>query len=610
MADVTYTVEVQYLTKGNLLGNMGGLQQSIDALNKTMSAGIGKGLNLGDAIRGNIERSSGPAAAAGASLGEIISAGMIANLAVSAVGSAISGIGKAAMIGLQEMNGEVERLSITMAMMFTGSGQVQSFNQGMEASAELMRRMRKDARELPGEFTDLANIMLRVTTPAAKAGLSVGETERIAANAMAVGVGAGLRPDVVGRELADMIGGRMRRMMPLTNILPNFNMESKEFNALPIEKRVARLKQALGMVEGTKEFEAVTSMRQAFEHSWVGLWSSLKDNAKLTLGSVTAELFDHIKNALIRFNTWFYANQEKIETWAHRVGHFMAVGFDRALAAAEKIAPIAMMIGDKLVNRDKESTLGRDLGMLGGILAAGKAASFLAPLLGGGGGAAAAGAGVAEAGGAAVAAGGGAALGPLLIIAAALFGVIEGLTNDLGPLYRDFQILSGTIQLIAKDAFAHLKHAFMEMWPVLKRLAELMGLEVMASFTIFLSGLTLFLQLCDAVVTKLIEWGGKLRDLLRAGPLSSDTFRFLDPDKKPRVDMEVVNRHKPVDLEALKATEKPPVHNTTIHKVEINVNSNQDPNRIAKRTLDIIKDFATHPKSAYQSGAPRLTSTI
>ena len=626
MADVTYTVEVQYLTKGSLLDGLkgnGGVNQTINQLNQSLSQSLSQNLtqklasSFSQSWRTTIYNKAAPEVEkTGNSFGALLSAGMVAGLATSAVEGAVHGFGRLIKTGLVEMNADIEQLGITMAMMFSGSGQARDFNEGLLASRELMKQMRVDARELPGEFKDLANIMMRVATPAAKAGLSVRDTEELSANAMAIGVGAGMNADVVGREVGDLIQGHMRRMMPILKILPNFDIDSKTFNAMSPEKRVARLKQALGMVQGTMEFEAVHSMRKAFEHSWIGLWSTLKDQAKQVLGGMTAMLFDNIKGTLVRFNDWFAGNQSKIEDWARRVGFAIGHGFQVAAYYAEKMLPLVEKTGKWLGHRySNDSTIGRDAGMVGSAVLVGSLLKSVLPLLGGAG-EAVGGLGMS---GAIGAMGGGGLLASLIPLASVfavvaglavmVYGAFEGLTNILSPVHETITGLAESIWGNLQVALVSLEHAFETAWPAMRRVAEVLGGALMFNIDAAVNAFTILAQGIDMMVTKIADlWHSKLKPILISIIPGLEGNPLLEPDSKVRFDYRKEQEKFEVDLGRMRAAEKPPEHTTHIHRVEIKVNSNQDPNRVAKRTVDVLQDLARHPKSYHNSGNPNLSN--
>lgn len=621
MADVTYTVEVEYLTKGSLLAGMNnasaGVKQTVNNLNQTLSQSLSQSLSqtlsqrfsqsFSQSFRQTIINRAAPEVQrAGATFGDILSAGMLSSLAVGGIEAAVKGTIGVAKIGLVEMNADVEQLGITMASMFAGAGQTQGFAEGLRASSQLMKTMRKDARELPGEFKDLAQIMMRITTPAANMGLSVKETEELAANAMAIGVGGGMRADVVGRELGELIRGNMSKRMPLLSHMPNFSMDSHKFNAMAADggKHIARLKQAMGMVAGTQEEESVSSMRRAFMTSWVGAFSTLKDNVKLFLGTLTSGLFGSIKDSVNRFNDWFADNQSKIESWAKRIGTFLTVAFTDGLAVLQRMIPHMERLAELVSARGKDSTLKRDVGVASAAFAGlqvarlGASAGEMAgaSMMGG-----------AEAGLLGTSVG---LLGPLAIVVGAVMGAIEGLTNELGPLYETMNAFWNYIVELTRDIVDDLTGVFHNLWPILRRLGEFFGLGFLTILSGVLGVIEALTFALDVFVEGLTSLLGLIRDAFKDVVIPKKYWGLVDPDKKPKRlrDDPLYGDNMPKTLDQMKANAEPPKHTTHIHKVEIKVNSNQDPNRIAKKAFDLMMDVARHPKTATNSGIPRMSN--
>jgi hypothetical protein len=602
MSDIVYSVEVQYLQKGSLGGafgsGSGGLTQSIGKAQKEIAGSIaGFGEKLGSGLNSAFNKF------------------FAAEAVVGGVNAAMGAI----KVGLVGMNAEIEQMSISMATMFSAHGNVDGFNNGLTASKEIIKIMRKDARDLPGEFKDLTGIMMRMTTPALGAGLSIRETEKLAANAMAVGVGAGMAPDVVGREMGDLIQGRMRKNMPILKILPNFDVDSKAFNAMSVDKRVERLSQALGL-RGGKEGEAISAMRAAFEKSWTGLFSSLKDNVKGFLGDLTGPLFERIKGAVGWVNDWFNTRGSYITEWATKVGYYLAEGFTFALHQLARFEPILVRIGSFLAKEADSGKLFGDIEKVVATAAALKAGSVVAPMAGslaqglpsmlGAGGEALGGIGGALGleGGVAALAGLGVVLGVVAAAAVAVYGAFEGVANELSPMHET--ILSTWVDI--KDAtkeFAGLVYGNFEMiWPAVRRVSEILG-------GAFLQGILLFMEILGQVaagiqiaIMMIVDAWGKIKELIRQALIlipGGALAELLEPDKKLSKLRDRPELERPVrsDLDK-KVPPPPPQHTTHVHKVEINVNSNQDPNRIAKKTADIFGEWARNPKTATGTGAP------
>lgn len=603
MSDVVYSVEVQYLSKGNLFGGLnaskGALTGSVrdleKSLTKTMS-GFGK------------------------SLGEQLNSAFTTFFALSAMRSAVGAGMEFMKTGLVGMNAELEQMGITMATMFSAHGNVANFRDGIEASKELISIMRKDARDLPGEFKDMSIIMARMTTPALNSGLSIRETETLGANAMALGVGSGMQADIVGREMGALIQGQMRKQMPLLKVLPNFNVSSSEFNSMPIEKRVQRLKQALGMIDGTIEQKSISSMKKAFNTSWVGIMSTLKDQLKQVAGLTTSHLFDRIKPAFHWIGDQLQRMQEdgRLTEWAGKIGWYMARGFTAAFHMAARIAPLVERMGRFIAKEADSGKLLGDLGKLAGVLAALKAGSMVAPvaanlaphIMGVGGEA------LAGIGGAVGATGAAAALGGLAIVLGAVaaaatlvYGAFSSITNEGSPLHDIAVATWHGIKASVVTTVVELSQAFATMWPALRRIAEIMGSGMLVGLELFADTIASLAIAFNEFVQGVASIADRLREILKER-FPGFPSEWFDPDKKTKhlIDKPEQEYHgrgwHPSDLDNQVKT--PPSHTTNIHHVEIKVVSNQDPNRVAKATADVLLDLKRNPKVALLSGQPQV----
>lgn len=589
MADVSYSVEVSYLQKGSLSGpslkSIGDIEKRLGGL-KNMTQGIGD------------------------SLGSSLSKGVATFLAADAVRSAAHSMFEIVKVGLIDMNAEMEQASITMATMFTAHGNTQNFERGLGASRELLALMRKDAAALPGEFKDLQSIMTRMITPSLNAGLSIRQTEQLAANAMALGVGSGMNSDVVGRELGDMIQGRMRKNMPLLKVLPNFNMDSHAFNAMPIEKRVERLQKALGMAGGP-EADAINNMKDAFQDSWIGLTTTLKDKFKILFGDMTFYLFERMKYAMAGVSNWFTSHGDEITKWAKDVGWMMANGFQVAYEHLMRLGPMILKIGHFLGKEAKEGKLFGDIEKVGAVLAGVKAASMVAPVAGslasgtpgmltgattalGGVGAM-----VGLEGAAAALAGLGVVLGIVAAAAVAVYGAFEVLSNAASPLHDTVVALWFDIEASLKSAGKSIYHAFKTAEPALTRISEVVGGVLIANLSLFADILEGTAKLIDAAVTAIAESWGKIKELIDRATFGTIT-PLLEADKKVSKLLTGPEEeyHPRGNLDRQVKTPEAPKHTTHIHKVDINVNSNQDPSRVAELAAERLMDLARYPRQS------------
>ncbi len=582
MSDVTYGVSIEYLSSGslNLPGGTSGLDKANAAMKTLVSGTKSFADGLDKAVNG---------------------------IALAGLGTIAAGALAMFKVGIIGVNSELEQFSIGMAAMFSAHGNVDTFNEGLTTTKFLIEKMRDDARDLPGEFKDLTKIMSTMTTPSLNAGLSIRETEKMAANAMSSGITHGIHPDVIGREMGAIISGNARSNMPmLTRGMLNLKVDAKELNKMSVEKRVATVQKALGM-RGGPEQEAMEQMKNAHRNSWVGLTSTAIDNAKRVLGVMTAPLFERMKGAFSFVNKWYDNNSQRIASWAETVGYNLAKGFTWAFHQLAALEPVLMKLGSVLNKEINHGKISRDIGMALGTGAALKmgaavlpgaisgVGSLMAPGAtavggaGGGGLLGAAGLGIVETGGALAI-----VLAAIAVAMVAVYGAFEGLGNTLSPLNSTMVKLWQTAKFYFADAIESIGRSFEIVEPVLRRIAEFLGGALIAGLEIAAETFNKLAHAIESMLTKIAN-----SPLVKAAFASMAEFSpLLAPDAKKYGDRPDRERPLPADLDRKMPVAKPPTHSTTIHKIEIKVNSNQDPNRIARTVHGLLLNEARNPRSA------------
>lgn len=545
----------------------------------------------------------------GSSLGASLNSAFSSFFAAETLTSVASSFVDILKIGLIQMNAEVEQMSIQWSTMFQAKS-LGSFTEGLNASSELIRMMRADARALPGEFKDLSAIFSRVLTPGLNQGMSLRELEAMSASAMALGVGSGMKADVVGRELADLIQGNMRKNMPILKVLPNFAMDTKAFNALSRQQRIERIQQALGQ-RGGPEAKAMQEMIAATRNSWTGLTTTVKDNAREVLQNMTHYLFDSIKDALMKVNQWYDDNHEKIIRWAKSVGGYLAAGFQVARDYFIALEPAIIRIGHALKRILDNGELSTDLMKLAGVAGALKVGGAIAPVAGGlakyapellgAGGSALGGLGAALGLGEGIVATGGALAAVIVAVGAAMtavYGIFEGLANYGSPFNEAMTEMWHDIQEAAVGTVKALGHAFNTAEPALRRVAEALGAMALAGLEGIADAILAIANAFDSFVTAVSDSWGNLKDVLKSKFPGMDWF--FEPDAvTTRRRREFEDEHvssRGLGLLDIHPPPPPPNHTTHIHNVEIKVTSNQDPSRVARETAEILLDWHRHPR--------------
>lgn len=608
MSDVTYSVEVQFLQNGNFHAPAAGINKLNGLSNnwlRSMSGGIA---DFAGKFNGIIDNIGGAfvdfGAKASAALATAVGVGAVAASKISF-----------------EFNETMENTNIALAAIANANGMVSSFGGGMRQASEILKQMRIDAAKLPGEFKDLEGIMATITSASAQSGMGLFGTEKMAAQAMTAASILKVPMNVAGRELAMMLEGTARHAMPFFNRLGLGG--ASDFNKLSAKDR--RLKASAAM-------DAIVSPAMGvIENSWTAIKSSFVDKLRQGLGTVGFPLFNTVKDIVKRFNDWvsnstdkmralgetlatgiqnaFLGGIETVKHWYPIVATFtetMYNGFQKTMA---RLSPVIQGAFSHLENFMKDprafdkladtAKLLLELRVGSGLVAgAGSMMSTTAMMAAGFGGGGAAGEGALAALSAAA--------GPLAIIlgvvVSGFYGVWSAVT-DTQSLFHNF----ATQELIGiKSQFGSLAEIFEKGFINIKPALELLGTGFLM---IINTTLGVFLDLARAT-QMLFDTFGSLNDRI----LEKLGLKKLKPEDGGEVSRAAYEY--PGFVKTMNAIAEPekgdrnhkiPQTVTHIHRVEIKVNSNQDPNRIAKRTADILGDMARHPKVAALTGTPVLS---
>lgn len=597
MADINYSVQVTYDSVGDvgtgLTNGVANAQSKVKDLQKRLATGIG-----------------GAFTSFGSGLSSLLSKPFEALEGIVANAHLLKGVFEIAKIGIVGFNAEIEEMKIGMAGIFTSSGVANTFGEGLEMSAHVIKTMRKDAADLPGEFKDLVNIMRTISTPAIQSGLTVRETENMAKRAMAIGIGTGLRSDVIAREFAALIEGRAKSQNVLGMRLPGLSLHgdaAKKFNAMSTEDRIATLQKALGM-KGGAEQDAYEGINKHFAKSWIGRTSALKDNLRGLAGAVTEPLFERMKSTLGWVNDWFSSNNA-LDNWVERAGRALATSFSMAFKVVMEIEAKLHGIIDKVVpvlsKHAKEGKLGGEImDVVGGAVAMKGMASVASPIMSGVGsvlqfGFSPGGMKALETVGEALAGLAGTGEGVIVIVGGivaafttmiawgtALFGVYDALTDELSPFHELAMAVWNDIKVRVVESVMNLKAAFDSVLPTFKNLADLLGVAILAAVDLAAMAFQKLTEVIKGLATGAAWVLNKLGvDYRLEGVKPKEIWEREHPS---RFTEDALNRKAPA----------PPNHTTHVHKVEIKVNSNQDPERIAKSTFRIFSDQMKNPLSS------------
>lgn len=596
MSDLTYRLVVDMSTRGSLvpqtekLGKAGGdLTKSLGGV-KDLVGGVASG--LAGAFTGAVEKA----------------AQLSATLGAAGAAAGIAALG----YGVMHVNSELEKANVSLATIFSVQGQSNGMLDGMKKSADVIKDMRKDAADLPGEFKDLLGFFRMAATPGFQAGGDIKRLEKLGANAMATAAAQQLPMDQAARELAMLLQGRAGAHNVFGSLIGFSGAKAEEFNKKQSSER-------LKMVE--KELDKYEESRKFFGGTLDALSGTAIDNSKKLLGALTGGVFDRVKGALEAANRSFDKNEQglmslaerggeklayafdvgrnKIEEWHRPLMHFVANAEDRIEGIWTRVTPIVDALGPKLKAALSDPATFDKLEGVAKLYGAVKIGGAVGP------GLMKAAGGIAEGAGLGGAATGG--LGALILglVAADVASVGHVLTDESSSMHATATEHWTSMRASWARTTVGLSEALERLEPVGVKIADLYGTWVVSQLDRAATAI-------EGVASVVSLAADKFYDLEKAvNHFTGLTLRDLNPDKNdpiaPPPDSLYGGLPKLVnalarDLDDNANGKKTPTvkggGGTSIQKVEIVISTNQDPSRIARAIDDRLVDISRNPTSS------------
>lgn len=332
MSGTTYVVAIDFQTKGDLLSPA--IAASLKEANMATKS-FEQGLE--QAKQGVISLGS---TAAGAFTGLVESVGKLAM-----VGGAIGAAGLMGAIhhGVLGVNAELETTTSSMAAIFNAQGYSNTMPEALGLAREQMTAMRHDAKALPGELADLANIMRTVMPSAAQMGMKVDDVRKMSGTLMAAGTAVGMEMGQVAREAAQLLEGRAGSHNVLGMRLMGLSGDkAKKFNQLSDDERVKKLNEELG-----KYGPAIDAISGTFQV----VASTLKDNLSGFAGDATRGIFGNIKEDMSLANKWFEDNKDYVNAWSHSIGTHLVAAYEFGRHKILEWGPILFQFAENAYDR-------------------------------------------------------------------------------------------------------------------------------------------------------------------------------------------------------------------------------------------------------------------
>lgn len=336
-----------------------------------------------------------------------------------------AGVGLA-MRGIISLNSALQTTQNGLATLFTATAGLPLVQSIGLARKELVA-LKADAAAGVGELADYTQAYQMLLSPGLGAGKSLAQIRDLGKSALAAGAalrgGEGLKLAPMDLQQAMTAGAGERTTPIVMAALRAAGITAAKFNAESASARFDDLMAGFG-----KFAPGIALMGK----SWDAQFSTLQDNIKDIIRTVTSPLFDRWTADLTKVNEWLAKNKEQMATIATEWGGKLVKMWDvliaragtyAAILAAASLAPMGGLGG----------TVGAGASAVGGAFRAGYAApgvgATLGYRIGGGlaGGAGALGGALAPIGAALSA-----AAGPLLLVGVALVAVMNAFKNG-GP---------------------------------------------------------------------------------------------------------------------------------------------------------------------------------
>jgi hypothetical protein len=517
----------------------------------------------------------------------------------------IAGLGAIglAAYGVEHLNNQLEQTKISLGAIATAQGFADTFEKGFHLAGDQLAKMKQDVKTLPGDLGQLSDIMKMIATPAAHGGANLDQIRKLAGQTMLTSTILGVPQDVAAREMAGLLSGRAGSHNILGGRLGLLGEEAQKFNKLSPENRLARINEEIAKYSGAAD---------RFGTSFVAQWTTLKDNVKYGMvAEGTDALFGRVKNSMAELNRYLDEHKDRIWATANLVGNRLASAWERVESVVIRVAPVIGRIAND-INLMSFADIGAKAGHLAEI---GLAAKVLGPAISGAGSAVGSIArsvgpflgsvGGEAAGGSALGGVLGAAALPVTIVAVgaaavatmAAFGEAHALLDKSSPYHKD-----------AERAAANLAKGLGELGEATKPAVgwfDKLGVAITDFTGTLLRGGVEFFQGWHAVAHKYIAPIVEMTPALPAdkgfGPLAALGLIGIGEGG----DQALWDRIGAAGAAAKHKVAPKDVH-LHVGNIVIEVKGSDDPSRVARITVDTLKNWARNPTRS--PGVPNYES--
>lgn len=233
-----------------------------------------------------------------------------------------------------DFNSQLEKMKIGLATVSSMNLGV-PFAVGQKAADKLFQTFQKMAIQSPAttkDFVDMANM---ISSGVLQAGLGLKGLESITKGAITASAALGAPAELLALDVTQMLAGTVAiRDRFARQLLHGVGIsDHTEFNKKSASERGAIVMKAFS-------HQSLQDASKAFETSFAGVTSTLKDNLEIALGKVGIPLMKELTGIVSGWNSWIQRNPEKIASMASSLGNGLRDAFSVVKDIAVAVFPI------------------------------------------------------------------------------------------------------------------------------------------------------------------------------------------------------------------------------------------------------------------------------
>ncbi len=254
-----------------------------------------------------------------------------AGRSVDGLGSKLKGLmaGAVAYLGFRTAykalvgyNAELENTQAQLRTVF----QLNEKGTFLESNAKaviLMKQFRQDARQTAGTFQDMSNFASDIANSVLSAGGGSAELRQITKGSIVASKAMfpNMEEGMAARDVMQAMQGTLtNRDIFAKGLLSSQGISNEQFNAMDAGTRMRTWMKAL-------QDPAILDAAKAYETSWVGAVSALKEGLQETLGKIGLPLFKALGDEVRNMNKWIANNSVAIGNFASSFAAGIMDGF-------------------------------------------------------------------------------------------------------------------------------------------------------------------------------------------------------------------------------------------------------------------------------------------